>query len=470
MKPFEYIAARTIAEACGVLAEHGAEARVLAGGTDLLIELRRGSRKAPRVVLDISGVGELAGIADSDGTITVGPLTTHADLARSGAVQQCAPLLAAAAAAIGSPQIRARGTVGGNIMNAAACADTVPPLIALGATVTLQSHAGRRELPLAELFVKPYETKGRPDELLTSVRFPKLGPGARSAFIKLGRRNALAISRLSAAAILDFGADGRIIEARIVPGAAFPTWQRVAAAEQMLVGEKPSAKLFAAAGQKVSEEMIKATGRRWSTEYKEPVIAVLARRALEECVANVLPNSSAPAKVGRAVPSAPCRPGALGTARPTTDVPITTAINGRPHTLTVPANATLLDLLRDRLGLAGTKCGCEIGECGACTVLLDGEPVNSCLVLAPQVDGRQVMTVEGLAQDGKLHPLQESFLDHDAVHCGFCTPGMLMSAKALLDWNPRANDKEIRAAISGNLCRCTGYQQIVEAIAKASGH
>src|ERR1019366_1446026 len=129
--------------------------------------------------------------------------------------------------------------------------------------------------------------------------------------------------------------------------------------------------------------------------------------------------------------------GAFGTARPATEAGITTTINGRLHTLTTPANRTLLDLLRDQLGLLGTKCGCEIGECGACTVLLEGQPVNSCLVLAPQIDGRQVVTVEGLAQDGKLHPLQESFLDHDAVHCGLCTPGMLLSAKALLDWNPR---------------------------------
>jgi carbon-monoxide dehydrogenase small subunit len=148
---------------------------------------------------------------------------------------------------------------------------------------------------------------------------------------------------------------------------------------------------------------------------------------------------------------------------------ITTKVNGRSQTLTVPANRTLLDLLRDDLGLLGTKCGCEIGECGACTVLLDGVPVNSCLVLAPQIDGREVLTVEGLAQDSKLHPLQESFLDHDAVHCGFCTPGMLLSAKALLDWNPRPTEREIRTAISGNLCRCTGYQQIVQAIEKAAG-
>jgi len=479
MKPFDYIAVETIAEACNVLAEHGANARVLAGGTDLLIELRRGSRKAPEVVLDISVVDAMAGIAESSDTVVIGPVTTHADVVRSDTVQKFSPLLGAAAATIGSPQIRARATVGGNVMNAATCADAVPPLIALGATVRLQSKAGPRELALADLFVKPYETKARADELLTAIRFPKLGPGARSAFIKLGRRNALAISRLSVAVILEFGKDGAIVEARIVPGAAFPTWRRVTEAEQMLLGEKASGALFAAVGKKVSEEMIKVTGRRWSTEYKEPVIAVLVRRALERCAAGSSPKLSSRARLVGSARRAD-RPrtvaarepalgqGAPGPARPATEVCFSTTINGRPHTLTVPPNLTLLDLLRDHLGLLGTKCGCEIGECGACTVLLDGQPVNSCLVLAPQIDGREVLTVEGLAQHGELHPLQESFLDHDAVHCGFCTPGMLMTAKALLDWNPRATEAEIRSAISGNLCRCTGYQQIVQAISKAA--
>ena len=125
-------------------------------------------------------------------------------------------------------------------------------------------------------------------------------------------------------------------------------------------------------------------------------------------------------------------------------------------------------MLREDLGLTGTKCGCEIGECGACTVLLDGEPVNSCLVLAPQIAGRRITTVEGLAPEARLHPLQESFMDHDAVHCGFCTPGMLLSAKALLDRNPHPTETEIRTAISGNLCRCTGYQQIVDAVLQAA--
>ena len=151
-------------------------------------------------------------------------------------------------------------------------------------------------------------------------------------------------------------------------------------------------------------------------------------------------------------------------------VDVTLKVNQRTVDLTLSSAATLLHVLRNDLGLNAPKSGCGLGECGACTVLLDGEPVNSCLVLAPQINGHQIETVEGLAQDGKLHPLQESFLDHDAAHCGFCTPGMLLSAKALLEWNPRPTETEIRTAISGNLCRCTGYQQIVEAIGKAATH
>lgn len=139
-------------------------------------------------------------------------------------------------------------------------------------------------------------------------------------------------------------------------------------------------------------------------------------------------------------------------------------LNGKEVEVEVPPHWTLLQVLREKLGLTGTKEGCGIGECGACTVLLDGMPVNSCLILAPKVDGRKVETIEGLGNRESLHPLQESFVEFGAVQCGFCTPGMLMSAKSLLEKNPHPTREEIKEAISGNLCRCTGYQQIIEAI------
>jgi carbon-monoxide dehydrogenase small subunit len=143
-------------------------------------------------------------------------------------------------------------------------------------------------------------------------------------------------------------------------------------------------------------------------------------------------------------------------------------INGRTQESLVAPNQTLLQLLREDLGLTGAKQGCGVGDCGSCTVLLDGRPVNSCLVLAAQADGREVATVEGLADGDRLHPLQVSFIEKGAVQCGFCSPGMLLSAQALLDRNSRPSEMEIREAISGNLCRCTGYQKIVEAVQDAA--
>ena len=139
-------------------------------------------------------------------------------------------------------------------------------------------------------------------------------------------------------------------------------------------------------------------------------------------------------------------------------------INKKVHRLTIPEERLLLDVIREDLGLTGTKRGCEIGECGACTIIMDGQTVNSCLVLAVQADGSDITTIEGVADGQNLHPVQESFLKHDAVQCGFCTPGMVLSAVNLLDHNPKPTEFEIKEAIAGNLCRCTGYQQIVEAI------
>ncbi len=143
---------------------------------------------------------------------------------------------------------------------------------------------------------------------------------------------------------------------------------------------------------------------------------------------------------------------------------ISLAINNKEYEVAVNPNRTLADFLRYDLGLTGTKKGCEMGECGSCTVIMDGKTVNSCLVLAMQANGSSILTVEGLEGVEGLHPIQEAFVEHGAIQCGFCSPGMLLSAKTLLDKNPSPSETEVREAISGNLCRCTGYQKIVEAI------
>jgi len=283
MKMFDYVSPRSLSDACRLLSGGGEHPRILAGGTDVLVELRKSAVPSPLMIMDISRLAELKGIEESGDSIIIRPLTTHAELAQSEIIKRHAPLLYTAVSTIGSPQIRNRGTIGGNIMNAAACADTVPPLMVLGAQLKLLSAEGERTLPMSDFFVKPYQTLAGPNELLTQIQFPKLQAGARSAFIKLGRRNALAIARLSVAVVLVKKSDGTIGEARIVPGAAFPQWQQVPEAEKLLIGKKSSKEIFAEAGEKVSETMISLTGRRWSTEYKEPVIAVLVRRALEAC-------------------------------------------------------------------------------------------------------------------------------------------------------------------------------------------
>ncbi len=147
---------------------------------------------------------------------------------------------------------------------------------------------------------------------------------------------------------------------------------------------------------------------------------------------------------------------------------VTIIVNGETRRASVPPETTLLALLRDHFGLTGAKVGCDVGDCGACTVIVDDRPVNACLMLAGQADGRRVLTIEGVAGNGKLHPLQKAFEESGALQCGFCGPGMILSAKALLDQNREPSRQEIRDALAGNLCRCTGYAKLVDAVSDAA--
>jgi aerobic carbon-monoxide dehydrogenase small subunit len=144
-------------------------------------------------------------------------------------------------------------------------------------------------------------------------------------------------------------------------------------------------------------------------------------------------------------------------------------INGEPYDLFVESNQTLVDIIRDEIGLTGTKKGCGSGDCGACTIIMDGKTVNSCLILGVEADGTEILTIEGLRRDGQLHPIQKAFIERGAIQCGYCTPGMILAAKALLDSCPHPTEEQVRAAISGNLCRCTGYTKIIEAILSVRG-
>ena len=286
MIPFNFIRPKTLGEVLDFLAEKGEKAKIVAGGTDLLVELRGipVGEKGPEWVVDISGLPELKGIREEGEIITVGSGVTHREVHTSDLIREGAPLLAAASATVGAAQHRNIATIGGNIMNASPAADTVPALIALEAEAVLKSREGERAGKLSEIFVKPYQTDASPGEILTAVRFRRLPAGAKSAFVKLGRRNALAISRMNVAVVL-FLEDGTVREARIAPGSATPMPERFAEAEAVLLGRKPSEEILRSAGAAVAAEMVERSGRRWSTPYKEPVIAALTARALREALA-----------------------------------------------------------------------------------------------------------------------------------------------------------------------------------------
>lgn len=271
----------SLAQALALLAELGPRGRALAGGTDLIIDLRKGA--AVSDVVDLSRLGELAYIREQAGAVQIGALTTHSAVAESSLVQKQAGLLAQAAAVVGSPQIRNRGTIGGNVANAAVCADTVPPLVALGATVKLQRQGASRILPLIDFITGPRRTCIEPGELLTELSFAKLPASAGWGFMRLARRQAVAIARLNVAVVIDRDSAGAVVSARIAPGAVLARPGCVQQAAAILIGKRPDASLIRQAGEAVAAALV-AGGRRWSTPYKEPAIIALTTRAIKQAL------------------------------------------------------------------------------------------------------------------------------------------------------------------------------------------
>ncbi|HWP21461.1 MAG TPA: FAD binding domain-containing protein [Candidatus Cryosericum sp.] len=282
MRKFTFLTPNSLSEALLLLREHAGRIKPLAGGTDLMVELRDGDEKldAMDYALDLTALPELRAITTENGLVSIGAMATHNDVATSPVVRFTAAMLAEASASIGAQQIRNAATIGGNVCNAAVAADTLSPLAALDARVTLLSGSGARELPLSEFILGAGKTALQPDELLTKLSFAPLS-GWQSRFVKLGRRKALAISRMNAAVALLFE-DGVIASARVSPGCVFASPRRVSSAEALLIGQVPSLSLFEACGKAVSDEMVAVTGVRWSTEYKYPALAAIARHALCE--------------------------------------------------------------------------------------------------------------------------------------------------------------------------------------------
>lgn len=278
MKDFRYYRGDSLEEALE-LVDHYRDARVLAGGTDILPGLRRG--EGPEALVDISSLKELSYCKEEKGFIKLGALTTHEEIKASPLLKREAKALALAAASIGSPLIRNRGTVGGNLCYGSPAADTIPALLALKAKLSLKRRDKEREIPLLSFFKGPYETDLLKGEILTEISFPTPAPQSSSFFYKIGRRQALAISRISLAVFLTRRDDGAIEEIRIAPGAITPKPALMESAANLLKGERPTPSLIEKALELVEEEVVALTGIRPSSSYKRPVIKVITRRAME---------------------------------------------------------------------------------------------------------------------------------------------------------------------------------------------
>jgi len=456
---FEFRAPEKLDEALTLLADGGDDIKLLSGGMSLMPMMALGLVR-PRIVLSLNRIDGRGYVQEDRDALRIGAGTRHYEILRDTLVARHCAVLAEAAAFIGDMQVRNRGTIGGSLAHADPAADYSPVLVAAGARVIVRSKRGEREIAADKFFTNLMETALKPDEILTEVLVPKLG-AARGAYTRLHRvEGNFAI--VNAAAILSDK------HARIALGGVGSTPVALDVSAELARGL--NADTLEAVGRRVRAACTDAPADlNASPDYRREMAAVYAERALA-IAAGRTPSQQTPEAGRKPAPAASAArktaSGAVGGALRTA---IAVSVNGQPRRLDADNRMVLADLLRDVIGLTGTHIGCGTGSCGACTVMLDGRTVKSCSVLAADVDGCAVETIESLASDIQhLHPLQESFVRNHGQQCGYCTPGMVMSALQLLRDNPNPDEAAIRHGISGNLCRCTGYQFIVNAISDAA--
>ncbi len=484
-----YAAPSTTAVVLELLDRHRERARLVAGGTDLVVELDRGGHRSVELLIDISGIAELTEISESgDGRIRLGAGVTHNQVVASDRCRDRLLPLAQACLEIGSPQLRNRATVVGNVVTASPANDTISALMALEAEVELTSVDGVRSVSIADFFTGFRATVVEPNELVTALIVPGLRDGRRGVFVKAGLRRAQAISVVHLAVVVGLDDRGRVTEARGALGSVAPTVIDVGGLAEALIGRPLDADATARGRDLAMAAASPIDDLRATAEYRASVVGTMMERALRVLADDrqaerwpadppllggvAVGTSSSAAETGQAVGTSSSAANTAADADTDDRVldrfsVIGSTVNGRLVRAGGAVGVTLLDWLREEAGLRGTKEGCAEGECGACTVMLDGRAVMGCLTPAARADGATVVTVEGLAADGALAPIQDAFIRTGAVQCGFCTPGFLISCAALLEEHPSPNPEQVRLGLSGNLCRCTGYRAIENAVAAA---
>ncbi len=471
-----YFQPTSVEEALDLLEQYAGKARIVAGGTDVLVELQRGVRPTTTLI-DITALRDLNYIREENGFILLGALTTHNDVIASSACVQRALPLAQACWEVGAPQIRNRATIVGNLVTASPANDTITALTALGAELVLIRRGGERVVALDDFYPGFRRTVLQPDELIREIRIPAMQTNQRGLFLRLGLRRAQAISVIDFAIVLTFD-DAVVTDARITLGSLAPTIVHARTVEAYLRGKRLDEAVCREAGQLAVNDASPIGDVRGSATYRQATLATLVTHALQRIAEGkqaegwmaqpVLLDANtalSEAKLESAPPPSPF------------DGVIDTVINGKPYLIAHAQHKTLLNMLREDAGLTGTKEGCAEGECGACTVWLNGQAVMSCLVPAAQAHNGRITTIEGLSAEGEaegaayggeLHPLQQAFIDCGAVQCGFCIPGMLMAGAKLLEERSHPSLDETLIALSGNICRCTGYRKILDAVARAA--
>ena len=429
----EFLQPATWEEALEAKAAHP-EAMPLWGGTDVMVEMNFG-RARPEAILDLTRVDELKEHDRDDGMLRVGAGVTYTRaIAELG---EALPGLAIASRTVGSPQIRNRGTIGGNLGSSSPAGDALPPLYASGAELELASTRGTRRVAIEDFITGPKHNTLEPDELIAAFHVP----AARGAqqFSKIGTRNAMVIAVCSFA-LPDRRREPERGDVHRLRGADASPGPRGGALRQR------GARLGRPrADRRRGARPVRRAGGRGRLADRRPA----RHRGLPPPRAGR--DGAAHAEVGLAMR-------------------LSCTINGEPREVDgLWEGESLLHVLRERLALPGSKNACEQGECGSCSIYLDGALVCSCLVLAGQAEGREIVTVEGLAPgEDELHPIQEAFLEAGAVQCGFCTPGLIVATHDLLARKPQPSEPEIREALAGNLCRCTGYEKILDAVRLAA--